>query len=159
MRAKKRVTCGVDHAWCPVGGFVRAGPQRLAQDGCVAGIATATGPLVGTRQRRHALRGIEGKGVACPPGVQLVGQVLQLGAEVIPVVEHLLQPVGDVRGIDRLREVAGHQDELPVAGAVEIACKFHGRIFAAKQKRALGTLRPAPQKRLPTVPNRQRARP
>jgi hypothetical protein len=50
-------------------------------------------PLVGTRQRRHALGSIERKGVARLSAVQGLIQVLQLRRQEAPVVQHLLQAV------------------------------------------------------------------
>ena len=54
---------------------------------------TTLDPLERARQRRQALRRIEGEGVARPAGVEPIGQFLKLGAEEAPVVEHLLQRV------------------------------------------------------------------
>ena len=70
--------------WYISGSVVEAlrhlGVARRAHQLHVVDVGRAVGPLVGARQRRHALRRIEGKGMARLALVQRVVQVLQLRA-------------------------------------------------------------------------------
>lgn len=64
-----------------------------------------------------------------PPLIELGIGVLQGRGEVVPIVQHLLQAIGDVGGVVRLAQVAGDEDELAIARAVLIGCEFHAHHF------------------------------
>ena len=68
--------------------------------------------------------------MARPTRVEGVVHVLQLGRQVVPVIQYLLQPIGNIRSVGCLGQVAGNHNQLAVAGTVFVACKFHGLIFA-----------------------------
>jgi hypothetical protein len=69
---------------------------------------------------------IEREGVARAAAVQLVVQVLQLGREEVPVVQHLLQLAGDAGRIMGCAQVARDDNQLAVARAVFVGSEFHG---------------------------------
>ena len=77
-------------------------------------------PLVGARQGRHALLGVEVKRVARAVGVERIVQILQLRGVEGPVVQHLLQAMGDARGVVGGTQVARDHDQLAVARSVFI---------------------------------------
>ena len=124
-RAEKIVAAALVHQRVDVEAFWHLGIARLAHQFDVVEVGRTVGPLVGPWQRRHALRRVERKRMACAALVERVVQVLQLRAHEAPVVEHLLQPAGDAGGVVGEREVAGHDDQLPVAGAVLQGGEFH----------------------------------
>ena len=99
----------------------------------VVEVSRAVDPLVRARQWRQAHFGVKREGVArfaaggagVTRAVQGFVQVLQLRREEVPVVQHLLQAVGDAGRIMGCREVARDDDELAVARAVFVSCQFH----------------------------------
>jgi hypothetical protein len=56
-------------------------------------------------------------------------QVVQLRADEIPVVQRLLELVGDAGRIMRGLEVAGHNHQLSVARAVIVSGEFHACVM------------------------------
>jgi hypothetical protein len=72
------------------------------------------------------MRGSKGKAWRALPWFSVVVQVLQLGREEVPVVQHLLQPGGDAGRIMRRAQVARDDDQLAVARAVLVGGEFHG---------------------------------
>src|SRR5690606_19596666 len=87
----------------------------------------AVGPLVGTRQRRHAAVRVELEGMARLALVQRVVEVLQLRRMEGPVIHHPLQRTCDAVGHRRGLQVARHDGELPVAGRVLDGGQLHVR--------------------------------
>lgn len=77
-------------------------------------------------------------------GVERGVQVLQLRRHETPVVEHLLQAVGDAGGVVGEREVARHDDELAVAGAVLEGGEFHGAVLGKRRRGAAPGRAPLP---------------
>ena len=146
-RAEEVVAAALVHQRVGVEALGHLGIARLAHQLHVVDVGRAVGPLVGARQRGHAHRGIEGKGVARAAGVEIRVQVLQLRAHEAPVVQHLLQPVGDAGGVMGEREVARDDDELAVARAVLQGGEFHDAVRACGLERTAGTGRsPLPLK-------------
>jgi hypothetical protein len=64
--------------------------------------------------------------------LELCRQVFKLRRNEVPVVEHRLQATGDTRRVMRHAQVAGDDDELPVAGAIAVGRKFQGTAFPDK---------------------------
>ncbi|MPN53944.1 hypothetical protein SDC9_201613 [bioreactor metagenome] len=64
--------------------------------------------------------------MAATPGVELVIQVLQLRRQEVPVVQHVLQAVGDAGRIMGRAQVARDDNQLSVTGTVFVGGKFHG---------------------------------
>ena len=110
---------GAAAQWRARGAQIVAGALQQLQT-----IATEAGlhMLVGARQRSQAALRIEGEGVAGAALVQAFVQILQLRRQVVPIVEHLLQAVGDVRGVVRQAQVARDHDQLTVARTIVVAC-------------------------------------
>jgi hypothetical protein len=109
------VAAALVHQRVAVKTFGHFGVARLAHQLHMVDEGRAVGPLVGARQRRHAARGLEGKGVARLALVQRFIQVLQLRRHEVPVVQHLLQFAGDAGRIMGRGKIARHHDELAVA--------------------------------------------
>ena len=71
------------------------------------------------------MMGVKGKGVAGFATVQGIREVLQLRRMKVPVVQHLLQGVGDAGRIMRGSQIAGDDDQLAVTRSVFVGGKFH----------------------------------
>ena len=123
--AEEVVAAALVHQRVGVEALGHLGAARLAHQLHVVDEGRAVGPLVGARQRRHALRRLEGEGVARLAVVERCVQVLELRRQEVPVVQHLLQPGGDAGGIVRRVEVARDDDQLAVARSVLVGGEFH----------------------------------
>ncbi len=95
----------------------------------VVQVSRAVGPLVGARQRRHAQGRIKGESVPRLALVEGDVEVVQLGRMEVPVVQCLLQLVGDARRIMGGREVARDHHQLSVARAVFVSGEFHASLL------------------------------
>ena len=93
--AEKIIAAALVHQRVAVEVGRHLGAARLAHQLHMVEISRTIGPLIGAWQRRHAVVRIKREGMGRLAAVELVIQVLQLGRDIAPVVQHLLQAAGN----------------------------------------------------------------
>jgi hypothetical protein len=124
--ADEVVAAALVHQRVGVEAFGHFGCARFSHQLDVVDVGRAISPLVGARQRRHALAGIERERVARLALVQRGRTGPAAAGEKAPVVQHLLQLAGNAGRIMRRAQVARDDDQLAVARAVFVGGEFHG---------------------------------
>src|SRR6218665_229519 len=125
--ADEVVAAALVHQGVGVETFRHLGVARLAQQLHMVDVSRAIRPLVGARQPGHGGGGMEWEGMARAAGIELLVQVLQLGRDKAPVVQHLLELVGNAGLIMGQAQVAGDNHQLAVTRTVFVGRKFHLR--------------------------------
>ena len=130
-RAAEVVAAALVHQRVGVEAFGHFGIAGFSHQFDVVDVGGAVGPLVGAGQRRHALRRVERERMAGLAPVELVVEVFELWADEAPVVQRLLQAVGDAGGVMGECEIARNDDQLAVARSVFEGGEFHGGLIVA----------------------------
>jgi hypothetical protein len=113
-RADEVVTAALVHQGVGVKTAGHFRVARCAHQLHMVEVGRAVGPLVGSRQRGHALLRIERKSMARLALVERGVEVFQLGGQKVPVVQHLLHFGGDTGRIMGHAQVARNHHQLTV---------------------------------------------
>jgi len=134
-RAQQVVAAALVHQRVGVEAGRHLGATRGAHQLHVVDVSRTVGPLEGPWQGRGTHLRVEGEGVTRLAVVEGDEEILQLGGNEVPVVQRLLQGVGDTGGVMRGAEVARDNNQLAVARAVLVGGEFHEKSFRSTGQR------------------------